>query len=64
VHHLVEQAAHAVEAAGGVVGWLVNTALSAVVGLVVGAVVVAVVHVLPFGPGHGADDPAEGTGAH
>ncbi|MCW2591396.1 MAG: hypothetical protein JWQ86_3823, partial [Mycobacterium sp.] len=30
-------------------GWLVNTAASAVVGLVVGAVVVAVVHVLPFG---------------
>ncbi len=48
VHHLEEEAAHAVEAIGGVVSWLVNTALSAVVGLVVGAVVVLVMHLLPF----------------
>ncbi len=47
VHHLEEEAAHALEAVGGIVGWLVNTALSAVVGLVVGAVVVAVMHVVP-----------------
>jgi predicted DNA repair protein MutK len=43
VHHLEEAVGNAV------LGWLVNTAASAVVGLVVGAVVVAVVHVLPFG---------------
>jgi predicted DNA repair protein MutK len=64
VHHLEEQAAHALEAVGGVVGWLVNTALSAVVGLVVGAVVVAVLHVLPFGPGHGTGGTAEGADSH
>ncbi|WP_029432632.1 DUF808 domain-containing protein, partial [Blastococcus sp. URHD0036] len=39
VHHL-EERAH--EAAGGVVGWLVNTLGSAVVGLLVGAVIVLV----------------------
>ncbi|MDO9456119.1 DUF808 domain-containing protein [Nocardioides sp.] len=53
VHHLEEEAAHALDAIGGIVGWLVNTALSAVVGIVVGAVVVAVMHVLPT-RGHGA----------
>ena len=47
LYYLDEQAADAVEAVGGVVGWLVNTALSAVVGLVVGAIVVAIMHVLP-----------------
>ena len=48
VHHLEVAAHDAVGAAGGVIGWLVNTALSAVAGLLVGAVVVAVVHLLPF----------------
>jgi predicted DNA repair protein MutK len=38
VHHLEE------DVHGGVLGWLVNTAASAIVGLVVGAVVVAVAH--------------------
>jgi predicted DNA repair protein MutK len=47
VHHLEEEAAHALEAVGGIVGWLVNTALSAVVGIVVGAVVVTVMHLMP-----------------
>ncbi len=32
---------------GGAIGWLVNTASSAVIGVVVGAVVVAVMHVIP-----------------
>ena len=41
VHHLEEQV-H-----GGVVGWLVNTGVSAVIGLVVGAVVVALMHLRP-----------------
>jgi uncharacterized protein len=49
VHHWEEDVHHAVEGIGAVLGWLVNTAVSAVVGLVVGAVAVAVVHVLPFG---------------
>ncbi|GAA5150421.1 DUF808 domain-containing protein [Nocardioides marinquilinus] len=46
VHHLEEEVHHAVESIGAVLGWLVNTALSAVVGLVVGAVVVAVLQVV------------------
>lgn len=54
VHHLEEAVHHAVEAAGGLLAWLVNTAASAVIGLVVGAVVVAIVHVLPFGKGKAA----------
>ena len=47
VHHAEEWAHDAVSAIGGVAGWLVNTAASAVVGLVVGAVAVAVWHVVP-----------------
>ncbi|MDN4175011.1 DUF808 domain-containing protein [Nocardioides sp. SOB77] len=49
VHHLEEDVHHATGALGGVLGWIVNTACSAVFGLVLGAIVVAVVHVLPFG---------------
>lgn len=51
VHHLEEAATHA---AGGFVGWLVNTFFSALLGLVVGAVAVVVMHLLPFG--HKKDD--------
>jgi len=43
VHHLEEAVHDATGALGGVLGWLVNTAGSAVAGLIVGAVVVAVV---------------------
>jgi predicted DNA repair protein MutK len=43
VHHLEEAVHDAAGALGAVLGWLVNTAASAVVGLAVGAVVVAVV---------------------
>ncbi len=46
VHHWEQAVHHAVEAVGGVLAWLVNTAVSAVVGLIVGAVVVAIVHLL------------------
>ncbi|WP_309650153.1 DUF808 domain-containing protein [Nocardioides sp.] len=49
VHHLEVAVHDAAGALGGLLGWLVNTALSAVAGLLVGAVVVAVMHVLPFG---------------
>ena len=41
VHHLEEAARDAGGALGGLLGWLTNTALSAVFGLVVGAVLVA-----------------------
>ena len=37
-------------------GWLVNTAASALVGLLVGAVVVAVMALLPFGHKKKASD--------
>ncbi len=46
VHHAEEAAAEASGGLGGLVGWLVNTAGSALLGLVVGAVVVLVVHLL------------------
>ena len=40
VHHLEVAAHDSVEVVGAVLGWLVNTAASALVGLLVGAVVV------------------------
>jgi hypothetical protein len=52
VHHWEEDVHHAVESIGGVLGWLVNTAASAVLGLLVGAVVVAVMHLVPRRHGH------------
>ncbi|MCE1179818.1 MAG: DUF808 domain-containing protein [Micrococcales bacterium] len=47
VHHAEEAVRHATGALGGVLGWLTNTAMSAVVGLIVGAIVVAVLHLIP-----------------
>ena len=47
VHHVEEWAHDALSAVGGLAGWLVNTAASAVIGLAVGAVAVAVWHVVP-----------------
>ena len=49
VHHLEEDVHHA---AGGVAGWLTNTACSAILGIAVGSVVLAVMHKL--GKGHSA----------
>ncbi|HTW17889.1 MAG TPA: DUF808 domain-containing protein [Nocardioides sp.] len=49
VHHLEEDVEHAVAGIGGVLGWLVNTAASAVYGLALGSVIVGVLHLLPFG---------------
>jgi uncharacterized protein len=46
VHH-AEEAVHDVGGIGGVLGWLTNTAMSAVLGIIVGAIVVAVVSRLP-----------------
>ncbi len=48
VHHAEEFVHHGVQGVGGLLAWLVNTAVSATIGLVVGAVVVAIVRVLPF----------------
>ncbi|MBU9762612.1 DUF808 domain-containing protein [Mycobacterium sp. TNTM28] len=50
VHHAEEWVHHGVgDALGGVLGWLTNTAASAVIGLLVGTVVVGIMHLLPFG---------------
>ena len=49
VHHWEEAIHDAVSGFGSVLGWLLNTAVSALIGLVWGAIVVAVVHVLPVG---------------
>lgn len=53
--HDIEESVNDVGGIGGVLGWLVNTSLSAVLGLAVGALVVAVVSRLPFG----GDEPAD-----
>lgn len=47
VHHLEHEAEHAIHSLASVVGWLTNTAASAVFGLAVGAVVVVVMHFVP-----------------
>ncbi|HOT79149.1 MAG TPA: DUF808 domain-containing protein [Microthrixaceae bacterium] len=47
--HRLEDPVHDIAGVGGVLGWLVNTALSAVVGLIVGFLVAAIVTRLPFG---------------
>jgi uncharacterized protein len=49
VHHAEDFVHHAVQGVGGLLAWLLNTAVSAVIGLIVGSVVVGIVHVLPFG---------------
>ena len=54
--HDAEELVHDVGGIGGVLAWLVNTALSAVLGLAVGALVVVVMSRLPFGH----DDDAHG----
>ncbi|MEZ5183257.1 MAG: DUF808 domain-containing protein [Acidimicrobiales bacterium] len=48
VHHLEEEVHH-VGGLGGVLAWLVNTAISAVVGFLVGFAILSVVERLPFG---------------
>src|SRR5690606_3595617 len=49
---------------GAVVGWLVNTALSAVVGLALGALIVAVLNLIGVGGGHGEAHDAGADPAH
>ncbi|MBI2698686.1 ABC transporter [Mycobacterium gordonae] len=46
VHHAQEWMHHAAGPVGGILGWLVNTAMSAVVGSVIGATVLPFVHLL------------------
>ncbi|CAM2911832.1 DUF808 domain-containing protein [Skermania piniformis] len=47
VHHAEHAVSGWLPAIGGFLGWLTNTAISAVIGLAVGAVVVAIMHVIP-----------------
>jgi predicted DNA repair protein MutK len=47
IEHAAEGARHAVPAAGGVVAWIVNAALSAVFGIIVGAIVAGLLHLKP-----------------
>jgi uncharacterized protein len=47
--HDLEKPAHDIGGIGGVLGWLVNTAASAVVGLIVGFLILAAKSRLPFG---------------
>lgn len=47
--HRAEESVNDVAGIGGILSWLVNTALSAVIGIVVGAVAVGVVSILPSG---------------
>jgi predicted DNA repair protein MutK len=58
--HQVEHAVHGVAGVGGVLGWVVNTLISALVGLAVGVILVAVAAVLPFGKSRrtAGDEPA------
>ncbi len=56
--HDAEEAVSGVGGIGGLLGWLINTAISAVIGVVVGAVIATVVDRLPFGK------KAEGAAAH
>lgn len=50
VHGLEESVHHLT--AGGLLGWLINTAFSLVLGLIVGFVLVGVISLLPFKTGH------------
>ncbi len=54
VVHRLEESVSDVGGIGGVLGWLVNTCLSAALGIIVGSIVVAIVQRLPFGS-HEAD---------
>ena len=58
VHHWEEDVHDAVAGLGSVLGWLLNTAVSALIGIVWGAIVVAVMHVLPIGKHDAAEHDA------
>ena len=52
LHHWEESIHDALGGAGAVLGWLLNTAVSALVGIVVGAIVVALMHLVPWRRAH------------
>lgn len=47
--HDIEHEVHDVGGIGGVLGWLINTTISAIIGLIVGFILVAIIGRLPFG---------------
>ncbi len=49
VHHAEDQVRHSAKSVGAVLGWLVDTGVSAVVGLILGFVVFVLVQLLSFG---------------
>ncbi|MFV0306879.1 MAG: DUF808 domain-containing protein [Desertimonas sp.] len=58
--HDIEDPVHDIAGVGGILGWLVNTGVSAVIGLVVGFVILFVTRRLPFG----RDDADRSAAAH
>jgi len=50
--HGFEDAVHDIGGIGGILGWLINTAFSAVVGIIVGMIVVGIVSRLPIAQRH------------
>jgi predicted DNA repair protein MutK len=48
VHDVEHEVEHAVHTLSSVLGWLTNTAMSAVFGLLLGAILVVVMHLIPF----------------
>ena len=61
--HRLEGAVHDISGVGGMLGWVVNTAISAVIGFIVGYVVVQIVDRLPSGGNGGGHDGGHG-GSH
>ena len=63
--HQVEHLVHGVPFAGGVLGWVVNTLLSALLGIIVGTILVLVIERLPLRRSKGQHDAsAPGSAAH
>jgi predicted DNA repair protein MutK len=47
IHHLAEEAGHAMPFAGAVAAWFVGALISAMIGLAIGGLIIAVIHLLP-----------------
>ncbi len=55
--HSLEEEVHHVSRVGGILGWLLNTSISAVIGIVVGFAIVLMWSKLPFGKGKNGHGP-------
>ncbi|OYN88056.1 DUF808 domain-containing protein [Parenemella sanctibonifatiensis] len=56
--HMLEVPVAAIPGVGPVLGWLVNTLMSAILGVIIGGIIVVIIHLLPFGKDKHADDAA------